>query len=157
MAESDDDQSPCIGIDLGTTFSCVAIFMNGKVKVISNEHGNRTTPSCVSFTDNGYLVGEDAKYRMSMNPTRTVYEVKRLMGRTFEEKEVQEDIARWSFDVVNDEGKPKIKVLRDSRSGDLKLCSPEEISSMILVKMKEIAEKFLEKVCTFTYMHMQFM
>ena len=141
MAEADDD-GPVIGIDLGTTFSCVAVFKNGKPKVISNEHGNRITPSCVSFTDNGYLVGEDARYRLSRNPTRTVYEMKRLVGRTFDEEVVQEDIVRWPFDVVDQDGKPMIKVL----SGELKLYSPEEISAMVLVKMKEIVEKFLERV-----------
>jgi heat shock protein 5 len=132
---------PVIGIDLGTTYSCVGIFKNGKVEIIPNEFGNRITPSHVAWNDEERLVGEAAKNQAHLNPKRSVNVVKRLIGRNFDEKEVQRDLKWLSYDVVNKGGKPYIKA--DVQGGESKLLSPEEISAMILIKMKEIAENFL--------------
>jgi heat shock protein 5 len=99
---------PVIGIDLGTTYSCVGIFKNGRVEIIPNEFGNRITPSTVAFTDDEKLVGEAAKNQASMNPLRTVYVVKRLVGRNFADKEVQRDLKYLSYKVVDKAGKPYV-------------------------------------------------
>jgi heat shock protein 5 len=131
---------PVIGIDLGTTYSCVGIFKNGQVEIIQNELGNRITPSVVSFTDEERLVGEAAKNQAAINPARTVYGVKRLIGRKFNDKEVQMDKKLLPYEIVNKDGKPYIEVLI---KGEKKIFSPEEISAMILVKMKQIAENYL--------------
>jgi heat shock protein 5 len=131
---------PVIGIDLGTTYSCVGIFKNGRVEIIPNELGNRITPSTVAFTDDEKLVGESAKNQAVQNPTRTVYVVKRLIGRNFNDKEVQRDLKYISYKVVDKAGKPYISI--ETTAGK-KLMSPEEISAMILVKMKEVAEAYL--------------
>jgi len=131
---------PVIGIDLGTTYSCVGIFKNGRVEIIPNEFGNRITPSTVAFTDDEKLVGESAKNQASQNPLRTVYVVKRLIGRNFADKEVQRDLKYLSYKVIDKSGKPYVQV--DTTAGK-KTLSPEEISAMILVKMKEIAEAYL--------------
>ena len=131
---------PVIGIDLGTTYSCVAIFRNGSVEIIPNELGNRITPSVVSFTDDDYLVGEAAKNQAVLNPKRTIYGVKRLIGRKYNDKEVQMDKNLLPYDIINQDGKPYIQV---EIKGQKKLYSPEEISAMILTKMKTIAENFL--------------
>jgi heat shock protein 5 len=131
---------PVIGIDLGTTYSCVGIFKNGRVEIIPNEQGNRITPSVVAFTDEERLVGEAAKNQAAINPTRTIYSVKRLIGRKFNDKEVQHDKKLLPYEVVNKDGKPYIEVII---KGEKKLYSPEEISAMILVKMKKIAEDYL--------------
>ncbi|XP_078169444.1 heat shock cognate 70 kDa protein-like [Carex rostrata] len=134
--------SPAIGIDLGTTYSCVAVWHNNRVEIIANSQGNRTTPSCVAFTENERLVGDAAKNQTDMNPTNTVYAVKRLIGKRFSETCVQNDIKQWPFKVVagpND--RPKIVV---KYQGEDKLFYAEEISSMILVKMKEVAEAYLD-------------
>jgi heat shock protein 5 len=131
---------PVIGIDLGTTYSCVGIFKNGHVEIIPNELGNRITPSIVAFTDEERLVGEAAKNQAALNPRRTVYSVKRLIGRKFNDKEVQLDRKLLSYDVVNKDGKPYIEV---EIKGEKKVYSPEEISAMILIKMKQIAENYL--------------
>jgi len=135
-------EGPVIGIDLGTTYSCVGIFKNGKVQIIPNELGNRITPSTVAFTDDEKLVGEAAKNQASANPLRTVYVVKRLVGRNFADKEVQRDLKYLSYKVVDKKGKPYVSI--DTPAG-LKTFSPEEISAMILVKMKEVAEAYLGK------------
>lgn len=133
---------PVIGIDLGTTYSCVGVFKNGRVEIIPNEFGNRITPSYVAFTDEERLVGESAKNQATVNPKRSVYVVKRLIGRNFDDIEVQRDIKWVPYDVVKGKGgKPMIKV--KAVGGLEKLISPEEISSMILIKMKEIAENYL--------------
>jgi endoplasmic reticulum chaperone BiP len=132
---------PVIGIDLGTTYSCVGIFKNGRVEIISNEFGNRITPSYVAFTDEERLVGESAKNQGSNNPKRTIYVVKRLIGRKFDDKEVQRDLKYLPYDVVSKAGKPYVSV--EMPGGVTKQLSPEEISAMILVKMKEIAESYL--------------
>ncbi|KAJ8257985.1 hypothetical protein GJAV_G00191870 [Gymnothorax javanicus] len=129
-----------IGIDLGTTYSCVAVFQHGKVEVIANEQGNRTTPSYVAFTDIERLIGDAAKNQVAMNPNNTVFDAKRLIGRRFEEQVVQSDMKHWPFKVISDGGKPKVQV---EYKGETKTFYPEEISSMVLVKMKEIAEAYL--------------
>nr|CAI5842674.1 unnamed protein product [Callosobruchus analis] len=129
-----------VGIDLGTTYSCVGVFRNGTVDIITNEQGNRITPSCVAFTNTERLIGDPAKGQMAMNPTNTVYDAKRLIGRRFDDPVVQQDMKHWSFQVINDKGKPKIQV---QYKGETKTFYPEEISSMVLTKMKEIAESYL--------------
>mmetsp|Transcript_6939 Transcript_6939/g.8325 ORF Transcript_6939/g.8325 Transcript_6939/m.8325 type:complete len:307 (-) Transcript_6939:1153-2073(-) len=130
-----------IGIDLGTTYSCVGIYKNGRVEIIPNEFGNRITPSYVAFTDEERLVGEAAKNQGSMNPKRTIYVVKRLIGRKFDDKEVQRDLKFLPYDVVSKSGKPYVSV--EMPGVGAKTLSPEEVSAMILTKMKEIAESYL--------------
>lgn len=129
-----------VGIDLGTTYSCVGVFQHGKVEIIANDQGNRTTPSYVAFTDEERLIGDAAKNQIAMNPENTVFDAKRLIGRKFEDQIVQQDMKHWPFTVVNDNGKPKIQV--DYR-GERKTFFAEEISSMVLTKMKETAEAYL--------------
>ena len=101
---------PVIGIDLGTTYSCVGIYKNGRVEIIPNEFGNRITPSYVAYTDEGRLVGESAKNQASINPKNTIYVAKRLIGRNFDEKEVQRDIKWLPYDVVSKAGKPYVQI-----------------------------------------------
>ena len=133
--------SNCIGIDLGTTYSCVGIWKNNNVEIIANDQGARTTASYVSFTENERLIGPAAKSQAAQNPTNTVFDIKRLMGCKFNDKTVQSDIKHFPFDVVSSkDGKPLIEV---DYKNERKQFQPEEISSMILVKMKEIAESFL--------------
>lgn len=129
-----------IGIDLGTTYSCVGAYINGKVEIIANEQGERTTPSYVSFTDSERLIGLAAKNAASSNPTNTVYDAKRMIGRDFSDPKIQEDMNHYSFKLVDRNAKPKISV---QYKGDNKEFTPEEISAMVLTKMKEIAEAFL--------------
>lgn len=143
IAEAGDKQTiqcPVIGIDLGTTYSCVGVFKNGQVEIIPNEMGSRITPSVVAFTDEQRLVGEAAKNQLSVNPERTMYSIKRLIGRKFDDPSVQNDMKYLPFKIVNKEGKPYIK---QTLQGEDKLFSPEEISAMVLGKMKEIAESYL--------------
>lgn len=140
-----------IGIDLGTTYSCVGIFKLGHVEIIPNELGNRITPSVVAFTDEERLIGEAAKNQATINPTRTLYDVKRLIGRKYQfffhflrytDKTVQYDKKFLPFDIVDKDTKPYIKV-HNIKGAESKIYSPEEISAMILYKMKEIAEAYL--------------
>ncbi|KAJ4753445.1 Heat shock 70 kDa protein [Rhynchospora pubera] len=134
-------ESPAIGIDLGTTYSCVGVWQHGRVEIIANDQGNRTTPSCVAFTDTERHVGDAAKNQIDMNPTNTIFTVKRLIGRRFSDPSVQKDIKLWPFAVVKGSAdKPQI-VVKHKR--EEKKFYPEEISSMILSKMKEIAERYL--------------
>jgi L1 cell adhesion molecule like protein len=129
-----------VGIDLGTTYSCVGVFQHGKVEIIANDQGNRTTPSYVAFTDTERLIGDAAKNQVAINPTNTVFDAKRLIGRDFTDSSVQSDMKHWPFEVVNQGGKPKLEV---EYKNEKKTFTPEEISSMILVKMKETAEAYL--------------
>jgi len=135
-------KNPAVGIDLGTTYSCVGVFQHGKVEIIANDQGNRTTPSYVAFTDTERLIGDAAKNQVAMNPNNTVFDAKRLIGRRFEDTVVQADMKHWPFDVINEDTKPKIQI---SYKGETKNFFPEEISSMILLKMKETAEAYLGK------------
>ncbi|CAG2102505.1 unnamed protein product, partial [Medioppia subpectinata] len=134
-----------IGIDLGTTNSCVAVFEHGKAEIIANDHGQRTTPSYVAFTDSERLIGNAAKNQVSMNPSNTVFGAKRLIGRRYDDQSVQSDVKHWPFDVVSDGGKPKIRV---NYRGESKSYFPEEILSMVLAKMKETAEAYLGQCVT---------
>ncbi|SPP83940.1 heat shock 70 kDa protein cognate 4 [Drosophila guanche] len=138
-------KAPAVGIDLGTTYSCVGVFQHGKVEIIANDQGNRTTPSYVAFTDTERLIGDAAKNQVAMNPTQTIFDAKRLIGRKFEDSAVQSDMKHWPFDVVSADGKPKIEV---TYKDEKKTFFPEEISSMVLTKMKETAEAYLGKTVT---------
>ncbi|GBF99631.1 hypothetical protein Rsub_12310 [Raphidocelis subcapitata] len=141
-AAEEEKLGTVIGIDLGTTYSCVGVYKNGRVEIIANDQGNRITPSYVAFTDSERLIGDAAKNQATVNPKRTVYDVKRLIGRKFEDKEVQKDKKLMSYDIVDKAGKPHVQV---DISGSAKVFSPEEISAMILQKMKDTAEAFLGK------------
>nr|ADV58255.1 heat shock protein 70 [Plutella xylostella] len=131
---------PAVGIDLGTTYSCVGVWQHGNVEIIANDQGNRTTPSYVAFTDTERLIGDAAKNQVALNPSNTVFDAKRLIGRKFDDPKIQADMKHWPFKVVSDCGKPKIQV---EYKGETKRFAPEEISSMVLTKMKEIAEAYL--------------
>jgi len=137
-------KSKAIGIDLGTTYSCVGVWQNERVEIIANDQGNRTTPSYVAFTDSERLIGDAAKNQVSMNPENTIFDAKRLIGRKVDDASVQSDMKHWPFTIVaKDGGKPHVQV---EFKGEQKVFSPEEISAMILVKMKEIAESYLGTV-----------
>lgn len=138
-------KAPAIGIDLGTTYSCVGVFQHGKVDIIANDQGNRTTPSYVAFTDTERLVGDAAKNQVAMNPRNTFFDAKRLIGRNFSDQTVQSDMKYWPFEVVNMHGKPRLQA---EYKGEIKQFTPEEISSMVLVKMKETAEAYLGQKVT---------
>ena len=130
-----------VGIDLGTTYSCVGVWQNDRVEIIANDQGNRTTPSYVAFNDTERLIGDAAKNQVAMNAVNTVFDAKRLIGRKFADREVQEDMKHWPFKVVEGpNGKPIIQV---TFKGEVKQFAAEEISSMVLMKMKEIAEAYL--------------
>lgn len=144
--EEEEDTGPVIGIDLGTTYSCVGIFKKGRVEIIANDQGNRITPSYVSFTPDGErLVGEAAKNQASLNPTNTVFDIKRLIGRRWDDANVQKDAKLLPYKVVNKDGNPYVEV---EVNGKNKKFSPEQISAMILGKMKEIAENYLGEEVT---------
>ena len=134
-----------IGIDLGTTNSCVGVFQDGKVEIIANDQGNRTTPSYVAFTDTERLIGDAAKNQVAMNPINTVFDAKRLIGRKYNDPTVAADCKHWPFAVVNTDGRPKIQVeyLRQRKT-----FYAEEVSSMVLTKMRETAEAYLGKTVT---------
>jgi L1 cell adhesion molecule like protein len=131
----------CIGIDLGTTYSCVATWQNNNVEIIANDQGNRTTPSYVSFNSEERLIGSSAKSQSSQNPENTIFDAKRLIGRKYSDPLLQSDIKHFPYTVKSDSnGKPVIEV---SYKNELKTFKPEEVSSMVLSKMKEIAEAYM--------------
>lgn len=134
-----------VGIDLGTSCSCVGVWRDGRVEIIANDQGNRVTPSYVAFNNNERLIGDAAKNQASMNPKNTIYDAKRMIGRKFSDKVVQNDIKLWPYTVKPDQSdKPLIEV---DYMDEKKSLHPEEISAMILTKMKETAEAFIgEKV-----------
>ena len=130
-----------VGIDLGTTYSCVGVWQNDRVEIIANDQGNRTTPSYVAFNDTERLIGDAAKNQVAMNANNTVFDAKRLIGRKFSDQVVQDDMKHWPFTVIEGpSGKPLIQV---TYKGEVKQFAAEEISSMVLMKMKEIAEAYL--------------
>jgi len=135
-------EAPAIGIDLGTTYSCVGVWQNDRVEIIANDQGNRVTPSYVAFTDSERLIGDAAKNQVAMNPENTVFDAKRLIGRKFNDSSVQADAKHWPFKIVPKGDKPMIEV---SWKGETKQFMAEEISAMVLTKMKETAEAFLGK------------
>jgi len=144
-AEANPEYGAVIGIDLGTTYSCVGVMQKGKVEILVNDQGHRITPSYVAFTDEERLVGDAAKNQAAANPTNTIFDIKRLIGRKFNDKDVQNDIKHFPFKVVNKDSKPMVTV---KVNGADKTFSPEEISAMILTKMKTIAEDYLGKKVT---------
>jgi len=129
-----------VGIDLGTTYSCVAVLQHGKVEIIANDQGNRTTPSYVAFTDTERLIGDPAKNQVAINPNNTIFDAKRLIGRKFDDETVAADMKHWPFTVVDFCGKPKMQVEYMNETREF---TPEEVSSMVLTKMKETAEAYL--------------
>merc|ERR1711959_683499 len=148
VADAKEDEQKVgtvIGIDLGTTYSCVGVYKNGRVEIIPNDQGNRITPSYVAFDNEERFIGDAAKNQAALNPTNTVFDIKRLIGRRFNEDTVQKDMKLLPFEIVDKETKPYVSVkVKD----ETKTFSPEEISAMILGKMREIAESFLGKTIT---------
>jgi len=147
LADSTDVKEQCgpgkvIGIDLGTTYSCVGVFKDGKVEIIANDQGNRITPSYVAFTDSERLIGDAAKNQAAANPENTVFDAKRLIGRKFSDRTVKSDKKLWPFELTEKDGKPYIEV---AYKGEKRVFAAEEISAMVLTKMKEIAEAYLGK------------
>ncbi|GJN31051.1 hypothetical protein PR202_gb19405 [Eleusine coracana subsp. coracana] len=140
MASSNSD-GPAIGIDLGTTYSCVAVWRHNRGEVIVNDQGSRLTPSCVAFTGAERLVRGAAVNQASQNPTNTVYEVKRLIGRRFSDESVQEDMKNWPFKVMK--GREDFPMITVHYKGEEKQFTPEEVSAMVLAKMRETAEVYL--------------
>jgi heat shock protein 5 len=138
--KKEEKMGTVIGIDLGTTYSCVGVYLNGRVEIIANELGSRTTPSWVAFTDTDRLIGDAAKSQVSINPTNTIYDMKRLIGRKWDDPEVQRDAKLYPFKLANKEGKPLVEV---TVKGESRQFAPEEISAMVLGKMKSIAETYL--------------
>jgi len=142
VADDETEIGTTIGIDLGTTYSCVGVFKNGRVEIIANDQGNRITPSYVAFTEGERLVGDAAKNQATINPENTVFDVKRLIGRKYTDKSVQADKKLVPYEIVSDNGKPAIEVIV---GGETQKFAPEEVSAMILGKMKTTAETFLGK------------
>jgi heat shock protein 5 len=140
--DEDEEDGPMdvIGIDLGTTYSCVGFWKEGQVTIIANDQGNRITPSYVAFDGSERLVGDAAKNQVANNPTNTIFDVKRLIGRLYSDKEVQKDKKLLPFKIINKGGKPNIEVIA---SGKKTTFSPEEVSGMVLAKMKQIASEYL--------------
>ena len=141
-ADETEQYGTVIGIDLGTTYSCVGVYKKGRVEIIANDLGNRITPSWVAFTENERLVGEAAKNQGAINPENTIFDVKRLIGRRFDDDTVQKDKKLLPYNIKNQGGKPVVEALV---KGDSKTFTPEEVSAMILTKMKQIAEDYLGK------------
>ena len=138
---SSNNKRYAAGLDLGTTYSCIAVWQNDRVEIIANEQGNRTTPSYVSFTETERLIGDAAKSIAASNPKNTVFDAKRLIGRKFNDSSVQSDMSHWPFTVKEKSGgKPSIEV---DFKGERKEFLPEEISAMVITKMKQTAEAYL--------------
>lgn len=135
------DDATAVGIDLGTTYSCVGVWRHDRVEIIANEHGNRTTPSCVAFTDTDHLVGDAAMNQAALNPINTIFDIKRLIGRRYSDSSVQSDIRYWPFKVASGPNEKPMIVI--TYKGEEKQFAAEEIMSMVLRKMKEIAEAYL--------------
>lgn len=143
--DGDDDkriEPPVIGIDLGTTYSCVGVYKNGRVEIITNDQGNRITPSYVAFVGKQTVVGEPAKNEATVNPKQTVFDAKRLIGREFKDKSVQNDLKYLPYEVYEKDGKPYIRIMID---GQPRSFTPEQISAFVLMKMKSIAEAYIGK------------
>lgn len=142
--DQEEGNSPVIGIDLGTTYSCVGVYEGENVNIIANDQGNRITPSYVAFTDaNERLVGDAAKNQATINPENTIFDVKRLIGRDYSDSSVQADKKLMPFQIVSSQdGKPRIRVSNDEAT-DSSTFAPEEISAMVLGKMKATAEAYL--------------
>jgi len=139
---SKDSEKAIVGIDLGTTYSCVAVWRNGRVEVVANDQGNRITPSVVAWTPEGErLIGDAAKNQAASNPKNTVFDVKRLIGRPFDDEMVTYDRKHLPYTVVDHNNMPFIQV--DTGNGNTKRFAPEEISAMVLTRMKETAESYL--------------
>ncbi|PFH56040.1 hypothetical protein XA68_17173 [Ophiocordyceps unilateralis] len=145
QADETESYGTVIGIDLGTTYSCVGVMQKGKVEILVNDQGNRITPSYVAFTENERLVGDSAKNQAAANPKNTIYDIKRFIGRKFKDEQLQSDIKHLPYKVLNKDGKPVVQV---QVSGEDKKFTPEEISAMVLGKMKEVAESYLGKKVT---------
>ena len=133
--------TPAIGIDLGTTYSCVGVWQNGRVEIIANDQGNRTTPSYVAFSGNERLIGDAAKNQVAMNTKNTIFDAKRMIGRKFSDTDIQNDLKHWPFMLTADSNNKPVMTV--DYNGESKIFTPEEISSMILIKMKNIAESYL--------------
>lgn len=133
--------APAIGIDLGTTYCCVGVWLNDQVEIIPNDQGNRTMPSCVSFTDEGRVIGEAAKNKLGSDPLSTIYDAKRMIGRRFNDPKLQQDMKLWPFQVIK--GANNIPKIALEYKDEKREFFPEEISSMVLMKLKEIAEAYL--------------
>merc|ERR1711884_936856 len=140
-ADDKEDVGTVIGIDLGTTYSCVGVYKDGRVEIIANDQGNRITPSYVAFTEEGErLIGDSAKNQLTSNPKNTIFDAKRLMGREWSDSTVQNDVKYFPFKVANKNSKPTISINTGNGMKDL---SAEEVSAMVLSKMKAIAEDYL--------------
>lgn len=134
-------ENTIIGIDLGTTYSCVGVWKEGKIEIIANDHGERTTPSWVAFTDSERMIGAAAKSQAARNPKNTVFDSKRMLGKFYNDKTIQDNMKHWPFKVIgSSDGKPLFQV---TYKDEVKEFRPEEISAMVLTKMKEIAEAYL--------------
>ena len=143
MGKDGKVEGAAVGIDLGTTYSCVGVWQNDRVEIIANDQGNRTTPSYVAFNESERLIGDAAKNQVAMNASNTVFDAKRLIGRNFSDPAAQSDMKHWPFKCISGAGgKPMIEV---EYKGETKQFAPEEISSMVLIKMREIAEAYLGK------------
>ncbi|ELW56955.1 Heat shock cognate 71 kDa protein [Tupaia chinensis] len=143
--ESTMSKGPTVGIDLGTTYSCMAVFQHRKVEIIANDQGNRTNPNYIVFTNTEQLISDAAKNQVAVNPINTVFDAKHLIGCRFDDAVVHSDMKHWPFKVVNDAGRLKMQV---EYKRETKSFYPEEVSSMVLTKIKEITEAYLEKTVT---------
>ncbi len=149
--ESGNTQAPAtsktvIGIDLGTTYSCVGVWQNDRVEIIASDTGNRTVPSMVSFTDTERIIGDAAKSAAAAFPRSTVFDAKRMIGREFKDPHLQADMKHFPYDVIDD-GKGRPQIVVETKDGQKKFY-PEEVSAMVLQKMKAIAESYVGKTIT---------